>query len=97
MDATGFGPWPRLSNDPIVPVIFRHDGFRFHFFSDEGTPREPVHVHAARPGADAKFWLYPEVTVAYNRGFDARTLNRLGRIVAERRQEIEDAWNDYFS
>jgi hypothetical protein len=79
-----------------MPVVFRDRGYRFHFYSDEGDPREPMHVHVARAGADAKFWLYPEVTVAYNRGYDAVTQRRLSRIVAERRREIEDASNGHF-
>lgn len=79
-----------------MPVVFRHNGYRFHFFSNEGDPREPVHIHVTKDGADAKYWLYPEVTVAYNRGFDARTQNRLAAIIEARRQEIEDAWHDYF-
>jgi len=28
-----------------VPVIFRSGGFRFFFYANEGTPREPVHIH----------------------------------------------------
>ena len=57
-----------------MPVVFLADGFRFHFFSSEGAPREPVHVHVAKRGiGDAKLWLYPEVTIAYSHGFDART------------------------
>lgn len=79
-----------------MPVVFRQRGFRFHFYSDEGKPREPAHVHVARAGADAKFWLHPEVAVAYNRGYDARTLNTLQTIFEEHRQKIEDRWNDYF-
>lgn len=80
-----------------MPVIFRENGFRFHFFANEGDPREPVHIHVARPGADAKFWLYPEVELAYNRGFDARTIRRLQQIVEARRHEIEEAWNEFFA
>lgn len=80
-----------------MPVIFRYNGMRFHFFSDEGNPREPVHVHVAKPGVDAKFWLYPNVTLAYNRGFNAKTRNALVKIIEERSQEIEDAWNEHFS
>ncbi|WP_407864339.1 DUF4160 domain-containing protein [Phyllobacterium phragmitis] len=34
-------------------------GFPVHFFSNEGDPREPIHIHVAKAGADAKFWLYP--------------------------------------
>lgn len=80
-----------------MPVVFRYDGFRFHFFANEGNPREPVHIHVSRPGATLKFWLLPEVELAYNRGFDARTISRLQALVEQRAEELEDAWNDFFS
>jgi hypothetical protein len=80
-----------------VPVIFRVDGCRFHFFANEGNPREPVHIHVAQPGADAQFWLYPEVELACNRGFDARRIKWLRDVVEARRTDIEDAWNDFFA
>jgi hypothetical protein len=81
----------------MMPAIFREGGYRFHFYSSEGNPREPVHVHVARPGADAKLWLYPEVRVAYNRKLSPRELREVERIVVRRRQEIEDAWNAFFA
>ncbi len=80
-----------------MPLVFRWNGFRFHFFSNEGDPREPVHIHVAKDGADAKFWLQPEVNVAYNKGFNARTLSALSRIVEKRREEIERAWDEHFA
>jgi hypothetical protein len=80
-----------------LPVVFRWNGYRFHFFSNEGEPREPVHVHVSSAGAKAKFWLSPEVELAYNRGFDARTIKRLQEVVVQRRSELEDAWNDFFA
>ena len=39
------------------------------FGSDQNEPR---HIHASRDGADAKFWLDPEVDLAQNRGFTAK-------------------------
>lgn len=39
-----------------MPVVFRWNGYRFHFFANEGDPREPVHIHISRAGATAKFW-----------------------------------------
>ena len=80
-----------------MPVVFREAGFRFHFFANEGDPREPVHIHVSRAGAKAKFWLYPDVELAYDRGYDARTIKRLQEIVAQRRSEIEDFWNEFFA
>jgi hypothetical protein len=40
-----------------MPVVFRYKGFRFFFYSNEGNPREPVHIHARGEGGEAKFWL----------------------------------------
>jgi hypothetical protein len=79
-----------------MPVVFRHKGFRFLFYSNEGDPREPMHIHALKDGLDAKFWLWPEVTLAYNDGFSARTLRELIELIGNRRQEIASAWNEFF-
>lgn len=79
-----------------MPTIFRFDGFRFFFYSNEGDPREPVHVHVMGEGGEAKFWLRPEVTVARSAGLDARTLRRLAQVVEGRRDEIERAWDEHF-
>jgi Domain of unknown function (DUF4160) len=79
-----------------MPAVFRHNGYRFHFFSDEGDPREPVHIHVTKDGHNAKFWLYPDVSLAYNYGFNARDLAALEQLVAARAQQIEEAWNEHF-
>ncbi len=80
-----------------MPVVFRIDGFRFHFYSNEGDPLEPVHIHVSRAGCEAKLWLSPEVHEAYNDGYDARTMRRVTKLVIEHRQELIDGWNDFFS
>jgi hypothetical protein len=49
-----------------------------------------------REGVEAKFWLYPAPSLAYNRGFNARVLADLLNTVESRRDEIERAWNDHF-
>jgi len=48
-----------------MPVVFRERGFRFFFYSDEGSPREPVHIHVEKDGVEAKFWLSPAAAPAY--------------------------------
>lgn len=45
---------------------------------------------------EAKFWLLPEVKVAYNDGFDARTLRALLEIVESNKDRIERTWNEFF-
>lgn len=48
-------------------------------------------------GKEAKFWLTPEVAVARNEGFDARTIRVLLEVVEQNRNMFEDAWHDYFA
>ena len=80
-----------------MPVVLRLEGFRFMFYSNEGDPREPVHIHVRQGRDEAKFWLSPEVSLAYNDGFDARTLNRIRRFVEEHREHLERAWHEHFA
>jgi hypothetical protein len=79
-----------------MPTVFRYKGVRFYFYSNEGNPREPVHIHASAPNGEAKFWLSPDVHVASSIGFDRRTLSELVLAVEARRDDIERAWNEYF-
>ena len=78
-----------------MPIVFRDRDF--HFNSNEDDPREPPHVHGVGPEGDAKFWLFPDISVAYDRGFSARTQSELIKIIEARRDEIERAWNDHSS
>ena len=36
-----------------MPTILRLEGYRFFFYSNEGSPREPPHVHVERGDGDA--------------------------------------------
>ncbi len=78
------------------PVVFRHNGARFHFFSNEGSPREPVRIHVLRGDCEAKLWVEPDVSVAESFGFTRRELTELTRIVLERRDEIKRDWHEHF-
>ena len=80
-----------------MPVVFRYKGFRFFFYSNEGNPREAVHVHVRAGGNEAKLWLDPQVRVATSYGFDAGMLRELVEVVRNNRELIERAWHDYFS
>lgn len=51
-----------------MPVVFRHEGFRFFFYANEGDPREPVHIPVEKDNMEAKFWLRPEVSMALTPG-----------------------------
>ena len=78
-----------------MPVIFRHAGFRFFFYSNEGNPREPVHVHVRKDDSEAKFCLNP-VSLASSDNLDARALKELAKIVEKNSRVLERAWHEYF-
>lgn len=80
-----------------MPVVLRIDGLRFLFYSNEGTPREPPHIHVLQDRDEAKFWLTPEVSLAYNDGFGARRLNGIRKLVERNREGLENAWHEYFT
>lgn len=79
-----------------MPAIFRYKGFRFFFYSNEGSPREPIHVHVLGEGGEAKFWLKPQVRVAASDGLSAKTLRELAGVVENNAPLIERMWNEYF-
>lgn len=79
-----------------MPTVFRLDGFRFFFYSNEGTPLEPMHIHVQKVGAEAKIWLSPEISLDRSDGFDAKILRKLLGIAQSNRKIIGDRWNEYF-
>jgi hypothetical protein len=79
-----------------MPVVFRDGGLRYFFYSNEGMPREPRHIHVRGGGRDAKIWLEPEVSIAESYGFNSRELMNILRVVTENRDRILRAWHEYF-
>ena len=79
-----------------MPTVCRVRGFRFFFYSNEGTPREPVHIHVEKDRSQAKLWLRPDVQLAYNDGYDARALREIAGIVWQNRDLFLRAWDEYF-
>ena len=79
-----------------MPVVFRDGGLRYYFFSNEGLPREPRHIHVKGGGRDAKIWLEPQVAIAESYGFNSGELARILQIVSDRRDLILKAWDDHF-
>jgi len=79
-----------------MPVVFRQGALRYYFFSNEGRPPEPAHVHVKGGGCDAKVWIEPEVSLADSYGFNSRELSNILRIVADNRDIILRAWHGHF-
>jgi hypothetical protein len=76
-----------------MPTVLRISGFRFFFYSLEGS--EPLHIHVEHGDAVAKFWLEP-VRLVESHGFRAHELNRLLALVSEHRLGFVEAWNAHF-
>ena len=73
--------------------MLRVGGYRFFFFSMEG--REPPHIHVARGGRYAKYWLQ-SVALADVRGFRGHELTEIRKIVIENRKFFLEKWHAYF-
>ncbi len=80
-----------------MPVVFRYKSYRFFFYSNEGEPREPLHVHVRNGEGDAKYWLKPSVQLAGSDGYDPRTLRELTGVVTANSDLIERTWNEHFA
>lgn len=77
-----------------MPTILREGPYRLFFYS--GDREEPAHVHVEWDDAVAKVWLNP-VRLDRNVGFRAAELRKIEQMVAERRQELLEAWDGFFS
>lgn len=56
-----------------------------------------MHIHIYSPDGEAKFWLEPEISLAYNHGFRNNQLKELEKIIKEKQDECRVAWKKFFS
>jgi hypothetical protein len=77
-----------------MPTILRIDGFRFHFYSEEGN--EPAHIHIRYEGNECKFWLDP-VLLASNRGIPAHRISDIESLVFENKELLINKYNEHRS
>ncbi len=79
-----------------MPKVLDYKGYSFFFFSNEGDPLKPAHIHVRRDRQIAKFWLEPEVALANSWGFQSRELNLIRDIVEDNQVMFKKRWYDYF-
>lgn len=79
-----------------MPIVLKYKGYTFFFFSNEGNPREPLHIHVRKGGARAKFWLDSHVGIAYSYGMKSKELKELLTVIEENKELIERSWHEYF-
>lgn len=71
-----------------MPVVFRYEGYRFFFFSNEGNPLEPCHIHIRKGETIAKFWITPEIKLAESYGLSSTELRKLHHVVNDNKALI---------
>lgn len=77
-----------------IPTVLTINGFKFHFYSDEGS--EPCHIHAKKGGGRAKWWLEPMLKEEYAYGFTQQERRQVKRITEEHQEQLISAWYEYF-
>ena len=77
----------------MSPTVLRKDGYRLYFFSRE-EPR--IHIHAYCSDGEAKFWLEPQVELAYSHNLNRKQLREIEALIGEHYEEIVGAWRDHF-
>jgi hypothetical protein len=79
-----------------MPVVFRYKGYRFFFYSNEGDPRESLHIHVRKAEAVAKFRLDPEPGISEAYGFTSSELRELLEVAIENTAVIRRYWDEHF-
>lgn len=79
-----------------MPKIFEWEGYKFFFFSNEGNPLEPCHIHVRKNDNIAKYWILPEVLLDSSWGMSSKELNMLQKIIIENKNLIQEKWNEFF-
>ena len=77
-----------------MPTVFRHDEFRFYFFSREETR---WHIHVSSPNGEAKIWIEPEISVAKVINLSQQEVNKIVSLVNENLETINEHWNSHFN
>lgn len=80
-----------------MPKVFEWQGYKFFFFSNEGEPLEPCHIHVRKGESTAKFWIIPNISLSRSYKINAAQLKKIEKVILERKAEIEEKWNEYFN
>lgn len=85
-----------------MPQVFRIGPYWVYFWTNEGYPLEPVHVHVSE-GAPTKNSTKIWITSAgktylcnNNSRIPPKTLRNIMRIIEARSAEVVEQWEDYF-
>ena len=75
-----------------MPTVFRKEGFRFFFFSNE---HEPIHVHIEKGDKYAKIDV-ESLKIIESYALTSKERKKLLGIVQKHKATIVEAWHAYF-
>ncbi|MGZ3808528.1 MAG: DUF4160 domain-containing protein [Bacteriovorax sp.] len=76
-----------------MTTIFRFDGYRFFFYSNEGN--EPPHVHVSGNGGELKVWL-SSLFIDYSYGFSQPEKKIILKIIRNNQKRFRNDWSEAF-
>jgi hypothetical protein len=76
----------------MSPTVFREDGFRFWFYSDEKG--HAPHVHVGKSGQAAAIWI-ADGSVKESGDMRGADLREAQRLVRENAVDLLEAWRRY--
>lgn len=84
-----------------MPKIMEILGYIIYFWSNEGQPAEPLHVHISKtPNKNGtKIWITSDgdTIIEHNKSMiPPKDLRKLTRIISDYHQEIEAEWKKFF-
>ena len=79
-----------------MPKIFEWNGYKFFFFSNEGVPLEPCHIHVRKGENIAKFWVSGDIVLDSSWGMSSKELLMIEAKIEEQKNYIMEKWNEFF-
>jgi len=84
-----------------MPKVFRLKEWIVFFWSDEGEPRENLHIHVAKKVSRnaTKFWIHKDKTVelAHNKSrISENELNKIAKALQIYHEDIVNKWTEHF-
>ncbi len=77
-----------------MPVVFKKDGFKFFFYSND---HEPIHVHVRKGGGEAVFNLDIIVELRESSGLKVKELSKAQELAEENKELIVKVWNEHLN
>ena len=76
---------PKKETNNMSPTFLKDKGYAFKMYSNE---EERMHIHVIKEDKEAKFWLEPNVEIAYKGDFSQHEINKI--------QQVVELYADYF-